>query len=295
VPREFFAALHEVAAKVDPAAPAVLIVSSEPYVPWELAWLDPPLDASRPSYLGAQALVGRWLREPARPAAAETAASRPPALHPKAHIGVANVAVMAAWYRASGLHRLPKAEDEAGALAKRLPAVLLHADSRSLLQLLAGRVADKPVDAVHFAGHGAFERDRPDGSALFLEDGAALQSTIFRTARYGGERQPLMFLNACMGGVGGDLLGVMGGFPGHSLRGGFGGVVGALWEIDDQVAHDLALAFWDQALPATGQAGEAVGSILRELRCRYRSDAPESTHLAYVYYGHPRLTLRRTG
>ncbi|RZL08220.1 MAG: CHAT domain-containing protein, partial [Rubrivivax sp.] len=152
------------------------------------------------------------------------------------------------------------------------------------------------VDAVHFAGHGDFDPSRPDGAALFLEDGTPLRSTAFRAARYGGECQPLLFLNACMLGIGGELLGDMGGFPGNSLRGGFGGVLGALWEVDDQVAHDVALEFWRRALPPAPARGEPIGAILRDLRTRYAPEAkpaPVATYLAYVYYGHPRLTLQR--
>jgi hypothetical protein len=131
---------------------------------------------------------------------------------------------------------------------------------------------------------------------LFLEDGTPMRSNQFRAAKYGGLQQPLMFLNACMLGIGGELLGDMGGFPGNSLRGGFGGVLGALWEVDDTVARDIALEFWQRALPPTPRSGEPVGAILRDIRSRFLSVAgsvPVSTYLAYVYYGHPRLTLER--
>ncbi len=90
------------------------------------------------------------------------------------------------------------------------------------------------ADAVHFAGHGEFDPAKQDSSVLFLSDGAALSPLLFRSAKYGDEQQPLLFLNACMIGIGGQLLGDMGGFPGNCLKGGFGGVVGALWEVDDR-------------------------------------------------------------
>ncbi len=304
LPAQAFEALREVAAKVAPEVPAVLIVSAEPYVPWELAWMDPPLDDSRPSHLGAQALLGRWLRDnataPPVAAGAEPVVPRP-ATHPIGELSVRNMAVMAAWYQASsGLRRLPKAEQEAKQLAASFPSVPLAASSQSLRQLLNAslergfeRVA---VEAVHFAGHGDFDPTRPDASALFLEDGFPLRSTLFRAAKYGGERQPLLFLNACMLGIGGELLGDMAGFPGNSLRGGFGGVLGALWEVDDAVAHDIALEFWRRALPPPPARGEPIGAILRDLRALYvpgATPAPVATYLAYVYYGHPRLTLQR--
>ncbi|WP_170855483.1 TCAD7 domain-containing protein [Variovorax sp. CF079] len=304
LPPQAFDALSELGAKLAPdAVPAVLITSAEPYVPWELAWMETPLDAKRPSYLGAQVLLGRWLRDndmPPSGAARKVVVPRP-ATHPLSTLNVSNMAVMAAWYKAeTGLRKLPKAEDEAKLLATTYRGVPLAARAEALTQLLNATLMRDfdaiQVQAVHFAGHGDFDPNRPDGSALFLEDGTPLRSLLFRSANYGGERQPLLFLNACMLGIGGELLGDMAGFPGHSLRGGFGGVLGALWEVDDAIAHDVALEFWQRALPPSPARGEPIGAILRELRARYAGDAmssPVPTYLAYVYYGHPRLTLQR--
>lgn len=304
LPPAVLAALRETAAIVAPAVPALLIVSAEPFVPWELAWMELPLDSARPRHLGAQALVGRWLRDDvagsaARPALEEVAR---PALSPISCLAVRNMALMAPWYESpSGLRRLPKAEEEVQVLARDHAGVLLQATQKALGQLLNAKLADAnggiEIDAVHFAGHGDFDSSRPDGSALFLQDGLPLRSMLFRAAKYGGDKQPLMFLNACMLGIGGELLGDMAGFPGNSLRGGFGGVVGALWEVDDVVAHDLALEFWRRVLPPPPATGEPVGSVLRDLRSKAHSAAgglPTPTYLAYVYYGHPRLTLRRS-
>ena len=140
LPSQVFDALREVAAKVAPAVPALLIVSAEPYVPWELAWMDLPLDAARPSHLGAQALVGRWLRDDASASSPQAAAAGivpRPAVHPIAELSVRNMVVMAAWYQAqSGLRRLPKAEDEAKLLAQQYAGVPLAASAPSLRQLL---------------------------------------------------------------------------------------------------------------------------------------------------------------
>lgn len=302
LPQEVFDALEEIGAAMKPETPAVLIVSVEPYVPWELAWMQRPLDPARPSFLGAQVLLGRWLRDdapPPRPGAGAPAVMRP-ALHPTAQAKVRHMAAMAAWYLPpAGLSRLPNAEAEAKLLVQRCGAVPLPASADAMRQLLKGTVAQGfdvigRVQAVHFAGHGDFDPSRPDGSALFLSDGTPLRSTIFRSASYGGEHQPLLFLNACMLGIGGEVLGDMAGFPGNSLRGGFGAVLGALWEVDDKVAHDIALAFWEAALPqAAAGRGQPIGAVLRDLRAHYHPAAPVATYLAYVYYGHPRLTLER--
>ncbi len=211
------------------------------------------------------------------------------------------MAVMAGMYKAeSGLMKLPAAEKEAAALVQTYDAVPLACSTQALKQLLDATLEYRFVHiggagAVHFAGHGEFDPERPDGSMLFLNNGMPLSSLLFRSAKYGGEQQPLLFLNACMIGVGGELLGDMGGFPGNCLRGGFGAVLGALWEVDDDIASHVALEFWSRALPMNGEEGEPVAAILRDLRAKYSTSpegVPDPTYLAYVYYGHPCLKLQ---
>lgn len=309
LPAAAFDGLREVAKRVSPNPPAVLIESAEPYVPWELARMQPPLDAARPPYLGAQTLLGRWLRDrpSSSPSLAGAAASavvrieKPPA-QPPAAISVRDMAVMVGLYNTeSGQKRLPAAEKEAVALVESYDAIPLAATPEALKQLLDAKLEHGfrhvgAAGAVHFAGHGEFDPNRPDSAMLFLNNGKPLDSLVFRSASYGGKEQPLLFLNACMVGTGGALLGNMGGFPGNCLRGGFGAVLGALWEVDDTVAAQIALEFWRRALPVDGAEGEPVGAILRDLRAKFSGDAVNiviPTYLAYVFYGHPRLKLRR--
>ena len=104
-----------------------------------------------------------------------------------------------------------------------------------------------------------------------------------------------IFLNACMIGIGGEMLGDMGGFPGNCLKGGFGGVLGALWEVNDLLARTIAMEFWERVMPADGSVGEPVAEVLRDIRGAYAAQTKPRvpTYLAYVYYGHPRLKLRR--
>jgi hypothetical protein len=296
LPGEVMTAIAEIGARVAPAIPSVLIVSADPYVPWELARMQAPLDANRPAYLGAQVLLGRWLQDGQASAPANTR-SKPPA-QPPSTLPVKHMAVMAGKYKLdSGLRALPEAEAEAQKIVTEYKAVPLAASLSALKRLLDADLEHEfdrigGVDAVHFAGHGEFDPTKPDSSVLFLSDGQPLSSILFRSAKYGVDHQPLLFLNACMIGIGGQLLGDMGGFPGNCLKGGFGGLLGALWEVDDAVAAEIAVEFWKRAM-----AGEAIGAILRDLRAKYVTGGgavPVSTYLAYVYYGHPCLTLRRS-
>ena len=307
-PSAAVSALREVARATHPNPPTVLLVSADPYVPWELARIDPPLDLSRPPFLGAQVVMGRWLRT-GSPSAVElrltdesTGAHRPP-LNPPASIDVRHMAVMAGMYKpSSGLQRLPHAEDEAKDLIVSHKAIPLSASPQGLAQLLGAKLDHDfelvGADAVHFAGHGQFNATETDASVLYLSNGKPLSSLLFRSAQYGPPKgnQPLIFLNACMIGIGAELLGDMGGFPGNCLRGGFGGMLGALWEVDDDIARKIAVEFWERALPVNGKAPEPVGDILRDLRARFVTENevfPPATYLAYVYYGHPCLTMHR--
>ena len=309
LPQAAHDALREVAAITAPRPPAVLFISAEPYVPWELAYIDPPLDPKRPPYLGAQVVLGRWLRDkpiddtsPSALAPLPGGAARveKPPVAPPREIPVQHMAVVAGIYPAtSGFRSLPEAKVEATDLTAIYQAIPLAASAQSISQLLDAKLEQNfvPVggaDAVHFAGHGEFDPNRPDASVLFLSDGMPLSSDLFRGARYGGAQQPLIFLNACMIGIGGEMLGDMGGFPGNCLKGGFGGVLGALWEVNDLLARHIAMEFWKRVLPPAGGTGEPIAEVLRDIRAAYALAAPfVPTYLAYVYYGHPRLKLRR--
>lgn len=304
LPVAAFDALWRVAQKLKPAVPSVLIVSAEPYVPWELATIDPPLDPQRPPCLGAQALVGRWVRSRAGMPRAPDLPVRvvKPPVQPPSLIKVAHMAVMAGMYKAeSGLTKLPNAEAEAAALVENFSAVPLAATTAALKRLLEAKIEQGfevigPVEAVHFAGHGDFDPSRPDSSAMFLSDGSQISSLLFESANYGGKQQPLIFMNACMLGIGGEMLGALAGFPGNCLAGGFGGVIGALWEVDDKLASQIGVEFWQRALPPDGGRGEPVAAILRDIRARFATNktlVPQATFLSYVFYGHPLLTLER--
>lgn len=285
-------ALAKIVAHLAGRTPTVLFVSAEQYVPWELAKVT-AFDPARPACLGAQFIVGRWVRQRGG------ADSRPPAMPPQ-RIDIGAMAVMVGKYKAdSGLRALPEAEKEGQELVHRWKALPLPASSAGLFGLLNAKVTNGfdevgAVDTVHFAGHGEFDPARPDSSMLFLSDGKPLSSLLFRSAKYGLAHTPLAFFNACMIGIGGELLGDAGGFPGNCLHGGFGAVLGALWEVDDALAREIALEFWQRAMPPPGGQGEPVAAIWRDLRARFLSQdgaPPRTTYLSYVFYGHPCLTL----
>lgn len=271
--------------------PSVLFLTAEPHVPWELALVPPAqrLLPAAPPLLGCQVNMARWPLHDA-------------AVPPRSGVQVQHLAVVAGDYAArSGWRKLDKAEDEARTLAQRYAsqAVSMPADAAQVKRLLYARLgeADAPhgAQAVHFACHGEAMQDHALDAAIILENGQRLNPVVFAAAPLGSSCAPFLFMNACQVGRAGELLASFSGFAGESIKGGFSAFLAPLWSVDDAIAHDIALEFYQRALgPQAGTPGEPVAAILRDLRGRFSDDENNSlTRLAYVFYGHPGLTLTR--
>lgn len=284
LPAEFWQLLRDVARHVAPAGRPVTLQfnSAEPYVPWELAIVDPPLDQLRPPMLAAQVVMGRWIL-------GEGSVLSPP----RSKLTVRSVAVMAGMYKEAkhGLSRLPMAEAEVMELEHRylsVPKATRYACDPGSLKSLLDASFEGGSQVVHFAGHGRVDPTRPGDAALFLDNGKPLSPAFFRKTKLGALQTPFIFLNACMVGVGGELLGDFGGFPGACLAGDFSALLAPLWAVRDDVAHSIAVSLYEQTLLAPNRS---VAEVLRDLRQPYIDDPRISSYLAYVYYGSPFLTL----
>lgn len=281
--------LRDVWRAVEPEGrvPTVLLHSAEPHVPWELARLDDPPDPSLPPFLGAQFAVGRWILGP-----------RGVRVPPAREVEVRAMAVVAGDYRSSlNLRPLPKAVAEGAELQRRWGAVRLAAtvdDMNSLLEASLEKDGARVggADAIHFACHGEVDARNPRDAMIFLDDDWPLEPSLFLDAPVARSHEPFLFLNACQVGQAGELLGDYAGFAGCCLRAGFRGFVAPLWSVSDDIAHEIALAFYDRAF---ARRPAPVAEILRELRGRYPlgERVPPSTWLAYVFYGNPSFVLRR--
>ena len=287
LPPDCWRVIRAVAAQLPHRPVTLQLNSAEPYVPWELALVDPPLDPARPSYLSAQVVMGRWIL-------GDSAVTAPPTRS----LTVRAMAVMAGMYNVtSGLRALPQAQAEALALTQTyasLPAVALNCTPADLKTLLDAALMHQfqeigGAQAVHFAGHGEVDPSRPGEAALYLNNGKPLTPLFFRRSKLGREHAPFIFLNACMVGTAGEMLGDFGGFPGNCLAGGFTGLVAPLWAVDDEVAKSVALDFYREALAPSD--GRSVAEVLRDLRANYHAEEPAASYLAYVYYGNPHLRL----
>jgi CHAT domain-containing protein len=301
IPAWIRSALAAVSEAAGDRVPAVLIVSEDPYIPWELAVIEPPLVGAGDGspFLGAQVAVGRW----------PLTGDRPPP-RPDAVLRVVERAVVSGEYdRVAGFERLEGAEGEAEALAKAWPgARSIDASYPAVREALRGEPA---VDLLHFALHGQFAPEGlQDGLVLIHpdpDDSAKPPRPYFlrpEQVRAGGfgERVPFVFLNACQVGAGSRVLGDYAGMAESFLAIGAGSVVAPLWSVDDEVARRAAEGFYADALGAgAGEGAErpSAAEVLRRARARFTGTAVKagegegaSTYLAYQYFGHPRLALR---
>lgn len=291
-------ALQKVALRVAPRAASVLIISDDPYVPWELAVIDPPLITSEPDpspFLAAQVALGRWIL----PKGAM------PSPHPSCSLAVRKQAVVTGVYDRTNWKRLERAEEEAADLltAWKDTGQKVEATFEGVMECLSG---DPAADVLHFALHGQFdERGIQEGLVLIEHQNGAsgpVTTMYLRPADVAScdftkfTRSPFVFLNACQVGIGKQVLGDYAGMASAFLFAGASAVVAPIWSIDDADARSLALGFYEEAWK-----GEPPAELLRRQRARFtelaaKNHSAESgspTHLAYQFFGHPKYVLKR--
>jgi len=278
-------------------APAVLLLTEELVVPWELASLDPelstPWGGSSP-FLGAQVAISRWPLDEHKP--------RP---RPRPTVEVRTAAVLTADYTGvSGWKRLESAVAEAGEVAALFtpPAPSMPPDLIAVMDLLSGRPA---CDVLHVALHGKYDAQGNQEGIVLLKKNAtgAVAQYLTPTMLEGGSlpHAPFVFLNACQVAADETVLGDYAGFASTLLRIGAAAVVAPLWNVRDDIAHAVARSFYEATL-ATGASTEPVpaAEAMRALRATYteegaRAEDPQqhATLIAYQVFGHPRLRLAR--
>lgn len=256
--------------------PAILIMTDEPYIPWELARFGPPVLNGRPAaFLGGLARIGRWWTGAALSG-------------PRSSRSIEHLSAVAATKYAAHLTfvTLPFATAEREWLSKTYPGIAIpveaqHPDIEDWLDTEPRRRGHLG----HIALHG-FSDAQADAQGLILGDGNLLTPNRLAGEFYEGStpRFEVLFLNACQVGTAGERLGRIGGFPAALLSGGATAFIGPLWEVQDKVAESVAEEFYTRVLGG----GEEVGEALRQLRSSSRDSI---TPWAYLYYGHPRLRL----
>lgn len=301
MPNEFWLVLDEVwemKQRSGEGPPTILIVSKDPYVPWELAamtreyWRPRLLDQSRPMFLGAQAYVGKWIPPVSTPRGGDI-----PTLPPVPESEVTNLVLFVGDYDAAQGHRpLPMAEEEGRKLATRYQGIRRTANLNDVTDLVRDEIREGGqrvvVDAIHFACHGEVSTEPRYNGIVLNDNGIRLGADIISGSSIGLTSNPFVFLNACQ--LGTETVGLdgnYGGMAGAFLSQGATGFIAPLWSVDDDVAQDFAIQFYKGVY----DDHRPVADVLAELRSRFNADSakPRSSYLAYVYYGHPALAINK--
>lgn len=291
LPEAFWITLHEVADRVRTAEehwpPTLLLLSDEPYIPWELTAVESErFDHDAPPFLGAQVSMGRWVLKRAQ-------------LPPPHELGASAIAVVTGDYSSiPGWPVLDAADDERTELTARYGAVGVDANYADVRAVVNGT---PHRDVLHMAIHGRYD-EHSVGNGLILADRTVLDSDKVRGLDMTG--RPFVFLNACQVGTGSAVLGDYSGIAAEFLNAGASGVIAPLWSVKDDIAKSVALSFYERVF-----AGSSVGEAVRTARAGFRpptdpsadaeetgrdpDEAPSATFMAYQYFGHPALRLIR--
>lgn len=150
-------------------------------------------------------------------------------------------------------------------------------------------------DAVHFDGHGRYDREQDGRSGLVFYGGILWADLLPEEVRRALRRsRPLVFLNACHAGRADFALTGVGGWPGALLP---NGLVGALLCPQWQVRHSTADRFGARVYERLRRGevlGEAVRGARRDLldpNAEEPLSADDLTPLAYVLYGDPNAVV----
>jgi CHAT domain len=278
--------------------PRIQITTTEPWIPWELAWIDKnrvadaeelsPNEFRDGGALGALWQTARWTTPTRRLVSGDI-----PAAPPASAIEADEMAVIYGNYQGiPGIAELPFAQEEGNTIAmahRALPLSVKDSDVTSLLACALQRDgAPFEPTVIHFAGHGETDVNNPEFTGLVL-GGTKLNPFMVRGFQLVAKRQPFVFLNACEAGVAGETLAQLGGLVGAFLAEGARGFVAPLWKVDDVEARDIAVEFYRRTLID----GETVSEAMRQIRRQFSKDSGSATALAYVFYGNPNLRLER--
>ena len=272
----------------------IRVHSDEPFIPWEIVYLNDPAQPGSEGRFLAEYGMCRWLYGAAPVRTLTVRRNRVRSVVP--HYPDAS------W-------KLTSAENvEEPYLKETLGAVPVSPpDHASVLALLQGPAA---FDLVHFACHGEADLSEIGSSQLLLQGEILTESngtrgwaqdpleasTVRQFANLRGldGSRPLVVVNACQTGRAGYSLTQVGGFASAFLgpregsgdsRGQAAAFVGALWSIGDQTAATFVIALYDAL-----RQGKTMADASSAARAASRA-AGEPTWLAYSVYAHPRMTV----
>lgn len=259
----------------------LMVLSTEPFIPWELVHLkEPGQPLPEESRFLAQIGLVRWLYSDGGSYPPQTLHARP-----------GRVRVLRPDYLDPRLQLVETVAEERF-LIDRLGASPVGPTEREVRALL--RSCD--VDVLHFAGHGLASGDDIANAKVLLA-GRQENDTYIRTylsattvaeqARLAGPSgtRPLIVLNACQVGRLGEQMSSLGGFAQAFLDRGAGAFISSMWSVGDTPASTFVQTLYEELL-----RGESISTAASRGREQARL-AGDGTWLAYAVYAHPRARL----
>jgi hypothetical protein len=265
----------------------IRILSTEPFIPWELVHLKSPGGRlpRETIYLAQMGLV-RWLyNEESAPLGLRVRQGKAWTVTPE--------------YPEESL-ALTEPATEAAYLRKTFGARPVEPETNRVMALLRKRGA---VDLFHFAGHGAATGGNIQDAVILLQGRtdpkagpgedpyirdelpAMLIEQLGDLAQPDSPIRPLVVLNACQVGRQGMQLSSIGGFAQAFIRAGAGVFVSSLWAVGDEPAASFTTEFYRRL---KGGATIAKAAVAARKKAQAAGDA---TWLAYVVYAHPDAKL----
>ncbi|MCB9137699.1 MAG: CHAT domain-containing protein [Caldilineaceae bacterium] len=258
------------------AGKALLLLSDEPYIPWELLWpYSPAEEVSDEHPWGVSLRMVRWLRSNGN----DRGYPGPPA--------ALRLSPMACIAPRVGLPMGPAEQEMVQALVQQ------HA----LSDLSPGDCTYDAVSALletedyawlHVASHGYFDGGDPDaGACIELEGGALCADAICGPYIEGRieRNRPGVFLNTCHSGRQAWSVSRLGGWANAFIGSGAGLFIAPLWSVADDAAYRFAQAFYSALLD-----GKTVAEAARSSRGALYAPG-DSTWLAYTVYAYPHARL----
>jgi hypothetical protein len=252
---------------------SIAIVSEEAYIPWELMVPTRQTAAGleeRANPIGVDFAIGRWILK---------------VQSPSRKISIDESIVIAPEY--AGGNVLINAQKEAELVSGQFRGPIVRpADFEAVALALVSKYS-----LLHFVCHG---KDKAlDGQAIDLDDSDELTTGNLRgiegIAAAFRSKAPVVFLNACEVGRGSPALVGPGGFASQFITLGARAVIAPLWSVEDSVAHDIALEFYEalERDPTT-----PLANIFSRVRAKaYVQGSGKDTYAAYCFFGDPLAVL----
>jgi hypothetical protein len=258
----------------------LLIVSDEPYIPWELVWPYEQGEWQDEAPWCITLRLTRWLRRDFQGNGHEA---------PPAQILFRNIACLAP--TDSGL---PFAQEEKKFLETLIAQYgLVNTSPKQPAWTEVMELLERGgYHWLHVAAHGNFYSSTPESdSAIWLQGKRPLTpDSIVGPDIEGNINQwrPGFVFNACHSGRQGWALTNLGGWANRLISNGAGLFIAPMWTVTDEWAFVFAQTFYDELLK-----GNTVSDAVRKARLVTRT-AGDPTWLAYTVYAHPNACIRQS-